>query len=112
MDISNWIVGVVVGLIVCLIVVLILQNTVFKDKEMKLLYMVMFVLFAVCGGVMQNTYPFTDDSAITLTVAYYNPPCGTNYDGIGISPDVQIAESEYGDAQLDAAYAEIHKLIN
>ena len=55
MDISNWIVGVVVGLIVCLIVVLILQNTVFKDKDMKLLYMIMFVLFAVCGGVMQNS---------------------------------------------------------
>ena len=38
MQISNWIVGVVVGLILCLIIVLILQNTVFKDKEMKLLY--------------------------------------------------------------------------
>ncbi len=63
-------------------------------------------------GVMQNTYAFTDDSAITLTVAYYNPPCGTNYDGVGITPDVQIAESEYGDAQLDAAYNEIFKLIN
>ena len=56
MQISNWIVGVVVGLILCLIIVLILQNTVFKDKEMKLLYVIMFVLFAVCGGIMQNTY--------------------------------------------------------
>ena len=56
MQISNWIVGVVVGLIVCLIIVLILQNTVFKDKEMKLLYVIMFVLFAVCGGVVQNSY--------------------------------------------------------
>ena len=56
MQISNWIVGVVVGLILCLIIVLILQNTVFKDKEMKLLYVIMFVLFAVCGGVVQNSY--------------------------------------------------------
>ena len=56
MNVSNWIVGAVVGLIVCLIVVLILQNTVFKDKEMKMLYMIMFVLFAVCGGVMQISY--------------------------------------------------------
>ena len=62
-------------------------------------------------GVMQNTYAFTDDSAITLTVAYYNPPCGINYDGIGIEPDVQVAESDTGDAQLDAAYLEITKLI-
>ncbi len=62
-------------------------------------------------GVMQNTYAFTDDSAITLTVAYYNPPCGINYDGIGIKPDVQVPESDAGDAQLDAAYLEITKLI-
>ena len=62
-------------------------------------------------GIMQNTYAFTDDSAITLTVAYYNPPCGINYDGIGIEPDVQVAESDTGDAQLDAAYLEITKLI-
>ena len=53
---TDCIVGIVVGLIVCLIVVLILQNTVFKDKDMKLLYMIMFVLFAVCGGVVQNSY--------------------------------------------------------
>ncbi len=61
-------------------------------------------------GVMQNTYAFTDDSAITLTVAYYNPPCGINYDGIGIKPDVQVPELDTGDAQLDAAYSEITKL--
>ena len=62
-------------------------------------------------GVLQNTYAFTDDSTITLTVAYYNPPCGINYDGVGILPDVQVAESDEGDAQLDAAYTEIFKLI-
>ena len=62
-------------------------------------------------GIMQNTYSFTDDSSITLTVAFYNPPCGVNYDGIGITPDVVVAESEEGDAQLDAAYAEFLKLI-
>lgn len=62
-------------------------------------------------GVMQNTYAFTDDSAITLTVAYYNPPCGVNYDGIGIEPDVSVEKSADGDTQLDAAYLEINKLI-
>lgn len=54
--ISNYIIGIVTGLIVCLIVVLILQNTAFKGKNMSLLYMIMFMLFAVCGGFVQSTY--------------------------------------------------------
>lgn len=62
-------------------------------------------------GIMQNTYLFTDDSSITLTVAFYNPPSGINYDGIGITPDVIVTESESGDAQLEAAYNEISKMI-
>lgn len=62
-------------------------------------------------GVMQNTYTFTDYSSITVTVAYYNPPSGENYDGIGITPDVAVELGEDGDAQLDTAYIEINKLI-
>ena len=53
---SNYIIGIVIGLVVALIVVLILQNTVFKDKSMTILYVVIFVLMAVCGGVIQNNY--------------------------------------------------------
>ncbi len=63
-------------------------------------------------GVMQNSYEFTDGSAITLTVAYYNPPSKVNYDGIGIKPDVEIADSDEGDPQLDKAIEEVTKLIN
>lgn len=65
-------------------------------------------------GVMQNSFEFTDESTITLTVAYYNPPCGINYDGEenGIRPDVEVKESSEGDAQLEAAYSEISKMIN
>jgi carboxyl-terminal processing protease len=62
-------------------------------------------------GIMQSTYLFTDDSSITLTVAFYNPPSGINYDGIGITPDVIVTESESGVAQLEAAYNEISKMI-
>lgn len=54
MAITNWIVGAVVGLVIALIIVLILQNTVFKDSNMKLLYAVIFILFAVCGGLTVN----------------------------------------------------------
>ena len=56
MAISNWIVGAVVGLVLALIIVLILQNTVFKDKNMTILYIIVFVLLAVCGGFLQKTY--------------------------------------------------------
>ncbi len=62
-------------------------------------------------GIMQSTYEFTDKSAITLTVAYYNPPSGVNYHGVGIVPDVAVSMTDNGDAQLDAAYDEILKLI-
>ena len=60
-------------------------------------------------GIMQNTYRFRDGASITLTVAYYNPPLGKNYHGVGIKPDVEI---EGDSLQLASAYEEINKLIN
>ena len=63
-------------------------------------------------GVMQRTYPFTDGSSLTITIAYYNPPSGENYDSVGITPDVTVEMTADGDAQLDAAYREVNKLIN
>ena len=61
-------------------------------------------------GIMQNTYMFSDGSSITLTVAYYNPPLGKNYHGVGIEPDVPISMSNEGDAQMDAARLAINEL--
>ena len=63
-------------------------------------------------GIMQNTLTFTDSSAITLTVAYYNPPSGKNYHGEGIVPDIKVEKSQTGDAQLSRALTEITKIIN
>lgn len=62
-------------------------------------------------GIMQSTFALSDDSTVTLTVAYYNPPSGENYDGIGITPDISVEASEEGDAQLNQAYDEINKLL-
>lgn len=53
---ANYIIGVVIGLVVALIIVLILKNTVFKDKSMTLLYVAIFIIMAVCGGVIQNQF--------------------------------------------------------
>lgn len=64
-------------------------------------------------GIMQNTYyyPF-DQSTVTLTVAYYNPPCGENYHEIGVIPDVNVELGDEVDNQLEAGVEELQKLIN
>jgi carboxyl-terminal processing protease len=41
-------------------------------------------------GCMQSTYRLADGSYVKLTVALYNPPCGTNYDGVGIAPTIVV----------------------
>lgn len=67
-------------------------------------------------GVMQSGFAYSDGSSITLTVAYYNPPCGENYDGIGIEPDIEIDLYYDGDTVIDSQYTraieEIKSLID
>ena len=62
-------------------------------------------------GIMQTGFGYNDGSSITLTVAYYKPPCGINYHGIGVSPDVEVDYSETEDTQLKVALEELEKLI-
>ena len=64
-------------------------------------------------GIMQNTYYYSiDNSSVTFTVAYYDPPYGENYHGVGITPDVIVELDGSGeDTQLNAAFEEISKLI-
>lgn len=45
-------------------------------------------------GVMQNTQPLKDGSAIRLTIAKYNPPKSANFNGIGIKPDYEVTLNE------------------
>ncbi len=63
-------------------------------------------------GVMQKGFLYSDGSSITFTVAYYAPPCGINYHGVGVTPDVQIQNTETEDLQLERALEELDKLIN
>ncbi|MBR2344004.1 MAG: PDZ domain-containing protein [Clostridia bacterium] len=60
-------------------------------------------------GVMQSTFPFPDGAALTMTIAYYNPPCDVNFDGIGVIPEHTEEDPE---AQLALAYSELMKLID
>ncbi len=63
-------------------------------------------------GIMQSTFQHQDKSTITLTIAYYNPPCGENYHGTGITPDVEIANTETEDLQRATAINELTALLN
>ncbi|MBO7196982.1 MAG: S41 family peptidase [Clostridia bacterium] len=64
-------------------------------------------------GIMQNTYYYPlDQSTVTLTVAYYNPPCGVNYHGIGVTPDIYVENTATEDLQFNTALEEMNKLIN
>lgn len=60
-------------------------------------------------GIMQTTYTLTDSTAVKFTTAYFNPPCGENFQGIGITPDVLVEElpgaEDFGDAKKDPVVA-------
>lgn len=63
-------------------------------------------------GIMQSTRTMLDGSSITMTTAFYNPPSGVNYDGVGITPDVVVEADESGDdVQMNAAKAELSKMM-
>ena len=65
-------------------------------------------------GIMQSTYTYAPDgSSVTLTVAYYNPPYGENYHGIGITPDIHLDLDTSGtDNQFEKAKSELLLLTN
>lgn len=42
-------------------------------------------------GVVQRIFPFTDGTAVKLTISNYFTPNGNDINGVGITPDVEIA---------------------
>lgn len=65
-------------------------------------------------GIMQNTFLYNDSSSLTMTIAYYNPPGGVNYHGVGVTPDVvvELPADATEDLQYNQAITELEKLIN
>ncbi len=45
-------------------------------------------------GVLQRFFTLKDGSAFKISTGRYNPPYSENYDGIGITPDIEIELSE------------------
>ena len=65
-------------------------------------------------GKVQNIFPLSDGSSITLTTGLFNPPCDKNFDGEGVEPDriVDYIPDPEVDNQYEAAYAELTTMIN
>ena len=61
--------------------------------------------------VVQTSYSLYDGSGLTYTVGYYNPPCGINYDGVGIIPDFEVADTQETDVALNKAKTEILNIV-
>ncbi len=59
-------------------------------------------------GIMQSTLTFRSGSALTLTTALYNTPLGTNFHGVGVTPDIEAGED---DDFIELAVSELQKLI-
>lgn len=79
----------------------------YSSEQMQLLDCIAVGTTTFGKGVMQNTFSFTDRSAITLTVAYFNSPLGNNHNGVGLAPDFEVLPSETEDNQLARAYSEL-----
>ena len=62
-------------------------------------------------GVVQNTYPFTDGSALKLTIKKYYTPSGKNINDKGITPDVKVENDAKTDKQLNVAKSILAKKI-
>ena len=43
-------------------------------------------------GYMQRIVPLTNGAGLRLSIAKYNPPFGENYEGVGVSPDVEVED--------------------
>ena len=56
-------------------------------------------------GIVQQTFPFTDGSAIKMTIAKYYTPNGVCIHGEGITPDVEVEfpDDATEDVQLNRA---------
>lgn len=55
-------------------------------------------------GVVQNTFPFNDGSALKLTIASYYTPSGECIQGTGIVPDVELEYEYSGDTDSEYDY--------
>lgn len=44
-------------------------------------------------GTIQQMFPLSDRSAVSISVAYFNPPYSSNFEGTGVEPHVRVTLS-------------------
>jgi carboxyl-terminal processing protease len=62
-------------------------------------------------GVVQNTYPFNDGSAMKLTIASYYTPSGECIQEKGITPDVELEYEYSGDVNDEYDYYKDNQIV-
>lgn len=62
-------------------------------------------------GVVQNTFPFKDGSALKLTIASYYTPSGECIQGKGITPDVELEYEYSGDENSEYDYYQDNQIL-
>ncbi len=61
-------------------------------------------------GTVQTVYPFQNKSSLKFTIAEWLTPDSHPINDVGIEPDVEVEQSDAGDAQLEKALELIHSL--
>lgn len=63
-------------------------------------------------GKFQETENLSSGASIKYTAGYWYTPDGTNVDGVGISPDVEVSQSEeYFEERTDESDAQLQKAL-
>ena len=91
----------------------IFASTIRDYRDMSLLNAVLVGQTTYKKGILQYTFPYQrDGSSVTVTIAYYAPPSGECYHGIGITPDYLVENTQTEDRQLGEAYRILLDLVN
>ena len=62
-------------------------------------------------GSVQAVMSLDGESAIKLTSANYYTPAGTVIDGVGVTPDIEVENTEQVDLQMEKAKQVLHEII-
>lgn len=63
-------------------------------------------------GIIQASAAYKEDNShVTLTIAYFTPPLGVSFHGIGIAPDITVELSSTEDTQLAEAIRQLDLLV-
>ena len=62
-------------------------------------------------GIAQSSFYLYDNSALTFTIGYFNPPCDVNFNGEGVHPDFEVEEVVEYDLPLKCATEKVLELV-